>query len=619
MPTNDRLKDHWAEQQLFLGRVIAATIFIVGLSAILLIRLGQLQIVEYESFSAQSQGNRIRVQPLPPTRGLIYDRNGAILAENQPSYQLELTPEQVPDTNETLERLARFGLIDREDIDALKTLISQHRRFDSIPIRRRLNDVEAAKFSIERPRFPGVDIHARLTRNYPYGKAVAHALGYVGGISSADMQNIDISDYAGTSLIGKISLEQHYESELHGDVGHEEVQVNARGRIMQSLNAQSSHPGKDLILTIDIESQLAAHEALAGKRGAVVAIDPKTGEVLVFVSEPSFDPNAISSGMSRTQYRELQENPDLPLFNRALQGTYPPGSIIKPIIALAALYYDSIDPDQPEFCGGYYTLPGRTHRYRDWKRGGHGWIDMHGSIEQSCDVYFYQLARELGIDRMESFLKRFGLGHTTGIDLTGEKNGLIPGREWKRRSFVEDDDKSWFPGETIITGIGQGFVLTTPLQLAHATATIANRGQRFRPTLLRGFSNPDSNTVEFKEPVSMDSVGVIDNQKWERIISAMNAVMEGKRGTARATGFDAPFTMAGKSGTAQVFSVAQDQEYDTEELEERMRDHALFIAFAPLEDPQIAIAVIVENGESGSGTAAPVARTVMERYLRDRL
>lgn len=619
MPTSDKLKDHWAEQQLFLRRVIAAGIFIAGLSIIVLTRLGQLQIIEYEYFSAQSQGNRIRVQPLPPTRGLIFDRNGAVLAENLPSYQLELTPEQVPDTNETLDRLARFGLIDNEDIDTLKTLIRQHRRFDSIPIRRRLTDVEVAKFALERPRFPGVDIHARLTRNYPYGKAVAHALGYVSGISTADMQKIDKSDYAGTSLIGKISLEQRYERELHGDVGHEEVLVNARGRIMQGLNAQSSHPGKDLILTIDIESQLAAHEALAGKRGAVVAIDPRTGEVLVFASEPSFDPNAISIGMSRSQYRELQENPDLPLFNRALQGTYPPGSTIKPIIALAALYYDSIDPDQPEFCGGYYTLPGSTHRYRDWKREGHGWIDLHKSIEQSCDVYFYQIARELGIDRMESFLRRFGLGQATGIDLTGEKNGLVPGRDWKRRAFSKQGDKIWFPGETVITGIGQGYVLTTPLQLAHATATIANRGQRFRPTLLRGFSNPDSNAVEFKEPMSLDSVGIIDNQQWERIISAMNAVFEGERGTARATGADAPFTMAGKSGTAQVFSVAQDQEYDTEELEERMRDHALFIAFAPLEDPQIAVAVIVENGESGSSTAAPIARTVMETYLQDRL
>jgi len=619
MVTEDRLKDHWAEQQLFLRRVVAASILIVGLSAIVLTRLGQLQIVEYEHFSAQSQGNRIRVQPLPPTRGLIYDRNGTVLAENLPSYQLELTPEQVPDMDDTLDRLARFGLIDSEDIESLQALIRQHRRFDSIPIHRRLTDIEVAKFALERPRFPGVDIRARLTRNYPYGSAVAHALGYVGGINAADMQRIVTSDYAGTSLIGKISLERRYESELHGKVGHEEVLVNARGRIMQGLSAESSQPGKDLILTLDIESQLVAHEALAGRRGAVVAIDPKNGEVLVFVSEPSFDPNAISIGMSRTQYRALQENPDLPLFNRALQGAYPPGSTIKPILALAALHYDTVDPEQPLFCGGYYSLPGSTHRYRDWKPGGHGWINMHQSIEQSCDVYFYQLARELGIDRMESFMKRFGLGGVTGIDIAGEKSGLVPGRAWKRRNFSNPGDKVWFPGETIITGIGQGYMLTTPLQLAHAAATIANRGQRFRPTLLRGFSDPASNAVNFREPAELDSVGIINDEQWERIISAMNAVMQGARGTARAVGMDAPFTMAGKSGTAQVFTVPQDQEYEAEELEERMRDHALFIAFAPLEDPQIAVAVIVENGESGSGTAAPIARAVMDKYLRDLL
>ncbi len=619
MAASDRLKDHWAEQQLFLRRVIAAAIFIVGLTMIVLTRLGQLQIVEYEHFSAQSQGNRIRVQSLPPTRGLIYDRNGTILAENLPSYQLELTPEQVPDMDETLDRLALFGLIDSEDIDSLKALIRQHRRFDSIPIQRRLTDIEVAKFAVERPRFPGVDIRARLTRNYPYGTAVAHALGYVSGISAADMQNIDKINYAGTSLIGKIALERRYEPELHGHVGHEEVLVNARGRIMQGLDAESAIPGKDLILTLDIESQLAAHEALAGRRGAVVAIDPKTGEVLVFASEPSFDPNAISIGMSRAEYRALQENPDLPLFNRALQGTYPPGSTIKPIIALAGLHYDAIDPEQPLFCGGFYTLPGSTHRYRDWKRGGHGWIDMHAAIEQSCDVYFYQVARELGIDRMETFLKRFGLGSVTGIDIAGEKGGLVPGRNWKRRNFTRRGDQVWFPGETLITGIGQGYVLATPLQLAHAAATIANHGRRFKPTLLRGLSDPISNSVEFNTPISLDPVGVINDEQWERIISAMNAVMQGTRGTARAVGANAPYTMAGKSGTAQVFTVAQDQEYEAGELNERMRDHALFIAFAPLEDPQIAVAVIVENGESGSGTAAPIARTVMDTYLRDLL
>ena len=619
MASTIRLKDHWAEQRLFLRRAIASGIIVVGLTSIVVGRLTQLQVLDYEYFSAQSQGNRIRVQPLPPTRGLIFDRNGAVLAENLPSYQLELTPEQVPDTNETLNRLANFNLIPTEDIDGLKALIRTHRSFDAIPIRQRLSDEDVAKFAIERPRFPGVEIRARLVRNYPYGEAVAHALGYVGGINAEDMNSIDQSNYLGTALIGKVSVERQYESDLHGQVGHADVLANARGRIMQTLGDEPSIPGKDLILTLDIESQIAAHTSLSGRRGAVVAIDPKNGEILVFASAPAFDPNAISIGMSRKQYRTLQDDPDLPLFNRALRGSYPPGSTIKPFLGLAGLSHDVRDPDEKVFCGGHYRIPGNTHRYRDWKPAGHGPMTLHAAIEQSCDVYFYGLARELGIDRMEIFLKKFGLGNRTGIDIAGEKPGLIPSREWKKQAFSEREDQVWFPGETVITGIGQGYMLVTPLQLAHATATLANRGVRYRPTLLRAFADSVTDSARFLEPEALESVSGISNDQWERIISAMNAVMHGRRGTARATGADAPFTMAGKTGTAQVFTVAQDEEYDEEEISERMRDHALFIGFAPLEDPQIAVAVIVENGEHGSSTAAPIGRQVIETYLREVL
>jgi len=617
MATTVRLKDRWAEQRLFLRRVIVSALLMLGLTGLVVGRLTQLQVFEYEYFSAQSQGNRIRVQPVPPTRGLIFDRNGIVLAENLPSYQLELTPEQVPDIDETLERLAAIALIDAASIDELKDLIRSRRRFDAIPIRRRLSDEEIARFAIERPRFPGVEIRAGLARNYPYGKAVAHALGYVGGINAMDLQTIDQTDYAGTPVIGKVSLERNYESTLHGDVGHEDVLVNARGRIMQTLSEEPAMPGQDLVLTLDIDAQLVAYDALENRRGAVVAINPKNGEVLVFTSAPAFDPNAISAGMSRADYQALQQDPDLPLFNRASRGSYPPGSTIKPIIALAALHFGAVDPNEREFCGGYYTLPGSTHRYRDWKRGGHGLMDMHEAIEQSCDVYFYGLARELGIDRIGEFLESFGLGAPTGIDISGEKRGLVPSREWKRANFARREDKVWFPGETVIAGIGQGYMLTTPLQLAHATATIANRGIRFRPTLLRARMDPISRDSEFVDPQPLGRVAVDDDQQWDRVISAMNAVMQGQRGTARAVGRDAPFTMAGKSGTAQVFTVAQDEEYEAEELEERMRDHALFIAFAPLEDPLIAVAVIVENGESGSRTAAPIARAVIDAYLED--
>lgn len=618
MATTLRIKDHWAETRLFNARVIIASVLALGLTGLVVGRLTQLQIFDYEYFSAQSQGNRIRVQPVPPIRGLIYDRNGIVLAENQPSYQLELTPEQVPDIDETLHRLMGIGLIDPDQLDELTDLIKSHRRFDSIPIRQRLSDEEIARFAVDRPRYPGVEIHARLSRNYPYGAAVAHALGYVGGINAADLKSIDSVDYAGTSLIGKISLERNYESYLHGNVGHENVLVNARGRIMQSLDLEPAVRGGDLVLTIDIEAQMAAYEALNNRRGAVVAIDPNNGEVLVFASSPAFDPNAISAGLSRAEYASLQQDPDLPLFNRALRGSYPPGSTIKPIIALAALHFDAVDPDEETYCGGYYTLPRSTHRYRDWKRQGHGLMNMHDAIEQSCDVYFYQLARELGIDRMSAFLKSFGLGSKTGIDVSGENSGLVPSREWKRRAFRKREDQVWFPGETIIAGIGQGYLLTTPLQLAHATATIAARGQRYRPKLLRERTDPVTGEISRVEPEALEPVAVTDDEQWDRIISGMNAVVQGERGTARAVGRGAPFLMAGKSGTAQLFTVAQDAEYDSENVDERKKDHALFIAFAPLENPQIAVAVIIENGESGSRTAAPIARKVIDTFLRTR-
>jgi penicillin-binding protein 2 len=613
-----RLKDHWAEQRMFMRRVIVSAVVVVGLMGIVVSRLTQLQVSEYEYFSAQSQGNRIRVQPVPPTRGLVFDRSGNVLAENLPSYQLELIPEQVPDIDETLDRLALLGIVDTEALPELAELIASHRRFDSIPIRQRLTDEDVARFAVQRPRFPGVDIRAGLARTYPYGSAVTHALGYVGGINAQDKRILDEAQYAGTAHIGKISVERTYEPELHGEVGYAEVLVNARGRTMQVLDVEPSTPGQDLILTLDIESQLVANAALAGRRGAVVAIDPKTGEILVFTSAPSFDPNAFSIGLTRKAFSALQENPDRPLFNRALRGGYPPGSTIKPIIALTSLHDSAVDPNRKVYCRGYYQLPGKSHRYRDWKRGGHGLVNLHQAIEQSCDVYFYELATELGIDRMASFLKQFGLGTATGIDILGEKAGLVPSREWKRGAFSQREDQVWFPGETVITGIGQGYLLATPLQLAHAAAAIAARGKRFRPTLLRGFRDPVTGEAEYLEPIPMEPVSVQSDEQWDRIISAMNAVLQGTRGTARAVGKNAPYTMAGKSGTAQVFSVAQDEEYDSEEIAERMRDHALFIAFAPLEDPRIAVAVVVENGESGSGVAAPVAIKVIETYLTNQ-
>jgi penicillin-binding protein 2 len=609
-----RIKDHWAEQQLFLRRVILSAIIGLGLIGIVIGRITQLQVIDYEYFSAQSEGNQIRVQSVPPTRGLIFDRYGTVLAENLPRYQLELTPEQVPDVDDTLARLAALGLIEPDSIDELLTLINSRRRFDAVPIRQRLTDEDIAIFAVKRPYFPGVEMHARLTRNYPFGAASAHVLGYVGGISATDLKKLDPAEYAGTALIGKVSLEDTYEHDLHGKPGHANVLVNARGRIMENLGGAPSVPGQDLILTLDIETQIAAYEALDGRRGAVVAIDPKTGEILVFASAPAFDPNAISVGMSRAEYSALQENPDLPLFNRALRGAYPPGSTIKPILALAALETDILDPNDRVYCGGHFTLPNNPHRYRDWKE--HGFVNMQEAIEQSCDVYFYSMSTELGIDRMAESLRQFGLGKKTGIDIGGEKTGLVPSREWKRSAFPDREDKIWYPGETVITSIGQGYLLTTPLQLAHATAAIASRGKRFQPTLLRGFVDPVSGIARYFDPEPMPDVTVTRQREWDQVIGAMELVLHGTKGTARAIGMNAPFRMAGKSGTAQVFTVAQDEEYDAEEIAERKRDHALFIAFAPAENPRIAVAVIIENGESGSRIAAPIARRVMETFLK---
>jgi penicillin-binding protein 2 len=374
-------------------------------------------------------------------------------------------------------------------------------------------------------------------------------------------------------------------------------------------------PGNDLVLSLDIEAQIAAETALENRRGAVVAIDPRNGQIIVFASAPGFDPNRFIAGLSQKEFRELQGNPNQPLFNRAMQGKYPPGSTIKPILALAGLEQNAIRPNEKRMCRGFYSLPGLTHRYRDWKPEGHGLLDMHDAIAQSCDTYFYQLANDIGIDIMSHTLAGFGLGTATGIDISPESNGLVPSREWKRNNFSNKEDQIWFPGETIITGIGQGYLLATPLQLAHATATIAARGERYQPSLVQGIRDPLTGAIAQRKPRELPAVQVSRPERWDQIIDAMEGVMKDARGTARAAGRNAPWRIAGKSGTAQVFSVAQDATYNKDDIAERMRDHALFVAFAPVEDPRIAVAVIIENGGSGSGVAAPVARTVMEAYL----
>jgi len=612
-----RIKDHWREQQLFTGRLLVAILFVLGLTGLVVGRLVQLQVGEYEYYSVQSSGNRIRVEPVPPIRGLILDRNGKVLAENTPSYQLEMTPEQVPNMADTLTRLVASGILPEGDLPELKEMVASRRAFDTVVVAERLTDEELAAFAVRRPHFPGLDIRARLGRSYPYGTAAAHLLGYVSGISADDKKTLDPTAYAGTTHVGKISVERSFEAKLHGTPGHEDVVVNVHGRKMQVLDRVRSLPGEDVILTIDMDAQMAANQGLQGKRGAAVAIDPRNGEVLAFVSTPAYDPNAISAGLSRRAYLALQEDLDQPMFNRALRGQYPPGSTIKPMVALAALHYGVATAERRVGCRGAFSLPGSSHRFRDWKPEGHGSVDLYNAIGQSCDVYFYTVARELGIDRLGSFLESFGLGSVTGIDIGGEKTGLVPSIAWKKKAFRRPGDQVWFPGETVIAGIGQGYMLVTPLQLAHATATIAAKGQRFQPTLFRGTRNSATGTIEYEAPRPLPPVPDQEPAQWAAIIEGMHGVMHGPRGTARAVGLNAPYQMAGKSGTAQVFTVGQKEKYIAKDVAERRRDHALFIAFAPLEAPRIAVAVVIENGESGSKVAAPIARAVMDAYLRN--
>ena len=620
----DSIKDPYFEKRLFVSRIILAVVISVLMLGIVVARLVQLQVRDYELFAEKSQGNRVRIEAVPPTRGLIFDRRGQVLAENLPAYQLELIPEQVPSLKDTLARLAEIGLIQHEDIPRFNGLSQTGPRFKPVTLRFRLTDDEIATFATQRPRFPGVDFQPRLVRHYPDGELTAHAIGYVGALNTADLQRLDAAAYAGTAHTGKTAVENYNEGILHGKVGYRQVVTNARGRQLPAeagdiggslLEGDSPTPGHNLYLSLDLELQRVATEALAGKRGAIVAIDPNNGEILALVSAPSFDPNAFATGMSRSQFNELQNNEDRPLFNRAVRGSYPPGSTIKPMLALAALDTGATNLTRRTVCIGYYSLPGSTHRYRDWKPEGHGEVDMHDAISQSCDVYFYEISRDIGIDRMHFYLDQFGLGKETGLDMVGEADGLVPSRAWKRQAFSERADQVWFPGETVIASIGQGYMLASPLQLANATAALASRGKRFKPHLVAAIEDPISGNRTLIAPERLPDVKIENDYFWDSILAGMHDVMQSETGTARAVGLGAPYQMAGKSGTAQVFSLSQDEEYVEEEIAERLRDHALFIAFAPFEDPRIAVAVVVENGSSGSRVAGPIARAIMDQYL----
>ncbi len=611
MARRTHIKDEWREYRLFQNRVVLGSIGVVLLFGVLLARLYWLQIERFGHYATLSENNRVRIQTLAPNRGLIYDRNGILLAENVPNYQLELIPEQVEDMGATLEKLAEVITLRDADLERFRKLLRTKRRFEPVPLRYNLNEAEVAAFAVRRQEFPGVEIQARLMRRYPLGPIMAHVVGYIGSITERELEARDPARYSGTSQIGKTGIERAYEDQLHGYPGVQQVETNAQSRVLRVLDVEPPVPGRDLVLNIDARLQKAAFDALGDYKGAVVAVDPRNGQVLAMVSKPSFNPNSFVEGIDAATFTELNTDIRRPLFNRAINGEYPPGSTVKPMLGLAGLYYGVVTTTHTVFCPGYFILPGNPRPYREiWNRNGHGHVNLGDAIKQSCDIYFFDMAVELGIDRIADFLGLFNLGEPTGVDLVGEESGILPSREWKRR----ERNQIWFPGETVNIGIGQGFMLMTPMQLAQMTARIAMRGDAFLPRIVNGLRDPLTQEVDLLPPVALPSVELGHEWPWEFVINAMEDVVHSARGSARSISRDLPYRIAGKTGTAQVFTLGAEEEYNEEELAIALRDHGLFVAFAPADNPRIAVAVVVENG-GGSGSATPVARKVLDAWL----
>ncbi|MFN2331011.1 MAG: penicillin-binding protein 2 [Halomonas sp.] len=609
----DNLKSPEQELRIFRVRALLAVVLIFAMTGLLMGRLAYLQVVQHEVYSTRSEKNRVRVEPLPPTRGLIYDRNGVLLAENRPTYNLTLVRERVDDLDATLSLLVDLLELPDEEAEAFRLRSRQRQRpYQPALLMSDLDEDQIARVSVNRHLLPGVEVEAQLLRYYPDAEVMAHALGYVGRINAEEMATLDTGRYAGTHFIGKTGAERFYEEELHGEAGLRKVETNARGRVLRELGRTDPVPGKHLTLTLDTQMQRLAYKLMDGRRGSIVAIAPQTGEILAMVSAPGFDSNQFVTGIDVASYRGLQENLDLPLYNRAIRGHYPPGSTIKPFLALAGLAEGVITPDRTIHDPGFYQLPNDSRRYRNWLRWGHGRVDMERSIAVSNNTYYYTLAHDLGIDRLHDNMSAFGFGQRVGHDVFGESTALMPSRDWKRGRFGQP----WYPGETLSVGIGQGYWQVTPLQLATATAVLANRGQWVKPRLA---SRIGDTPVPARVPETPPDIEIPNDTWWDRIFSGMEKVLSGHEGTARRTGVGLEYRMGGKSGTAQVFSLGQDQKYNAEELAERLRDHALFMAFAPLEDPQIAVSVIVENAGGGSTHAAHLARAMTDAWLlRDR-
>ncbi|HAT5963701.1 TPA: penicillin-binding protein 2 [Legionella pneumophila] len=609
MYRNQSFKNYRAESQHQRFRLNLLIAILIILSLILILRLAFLQISEFKRYQTLSLKNQMSVIPIAPPRGVILDRNGVLLAENIPVYVLEITPERVKDMKQTLTKLRELiPSITDEDIDSFNKTRLQNRSFVPIPIKLKLSQEEVATFASNQYHFPGVSIKARLMRHYPLGEITAHALGYVGRINIQELKQVDSTSYRATNFIGKAGIEKYYEDILHGKVGYQMVETDVSGRTLRIINKVNPHSGAKLYLSIDARLQEAAYNALKDKRGAVVVINSRNGEVLAMVSSPSFDPNIFVSGVSKADYKVLSNALQRPLFNRAVRGVYPPASTIKPFVGLAGLDKGFITTTTEIYDPGKYKLPTSSHVYRDWKKTGHGVINFKRAITVSCDTFFYQLGNKMGISNIEDMLVKFGLGQLTHVDLHEEANGVIPSARWKRQT----KGVSWYPGDTLISAIGQGFMLATPLQMANATASLSQHGQRFRPHLLIKTVNSDTNETEEYKPFEEYPVSLRDEANWDVVIDAMHSVLTSNEGTGYRFGRNPPYPVAGKTGTAQVYSGRQYEKAKYEDIPEHLRDNSLFIAFTPVEKPEIAIAVVVENDT----IASTVARKVLDTYYQ---
>ena len=613
MKLSSELRNPLREQHYFRLRLGFAALVVLTCFGILAARFFYLQVVRYEHYQTLAENNRISLVPIVPNRGLILDRNGVVLAHNFFVYTLEITPSKVENVEETIDALAQLVEVNANDRKRFKKLRDQSHSFESVPLRSHLTEAEAARIAVNRFRFPGVEIRSRLFRHYPQGSLGSHLIGYIGRINDKDVERIkaagDDSNYKGSDHIGKMGLEQYYERHLHGITGIQQVEIDADGHAVRVLSSTAPVPGNDLILSVDSKLQQIAENAFGDRRGAMVALDPSTGEVLAYVSMPTFDPNLFVDGIDTESWNALNNSLDKPLINRPLRGIYPPGSTFKPFVALAGLEHGKREPPFSIADPGFYMLPGSSHRYRDWKPGGHGQVDVKRAITVSCDTFFYGLALDLGIERLTSFVSHFGFGKKSGLDMEGELSGLLPTPQWKAKRWKQ----KWYPGETLITGIGQGYMLATPMQLAQATAILANNGVAVRPHLVAAIKESSSGT---RRPMPIEVVDRVElNPQHVELVKQgmMDVTLPG--GTAASIGAGSPYAIAAKTGTAQVVGIKQGEKYNEHAIDERHRDHALFIAYAPAEAPRIALAVIVENGGHGGSAAGPIARKVMDYYL----